>query len=66
MEKEIKMIEEQGENQIKAIANRVDKKSITSLLSEELLNNRAIYKLNKIVEIENKIDRDDLILKASR
>ena len=60
------MIEEQGENQIKAIANRVDKKSITSLLSEELLNNRAIYKLNKIVEIENKIDRDDLILKASR
>ena len=50
------MIEDQGEKQTKAISNRVkkqflhtDHKSITSFFSEDFLNEKAKYELNKIL-----------------
>ena len=70
-EKQTKTIEKQGEKQIKAIENRVEKKlldtdqrSIASLFSKDFLNEEATHELNKIVEMENKVNRDDLIYKT--
>ena len=70
-EKHTKTIEDQGEKQIKAIGNRVeknildtDKKSIACLFSKGFLKEEATFKLNKIPEIENKLKRDDLIYKT--
>ena len=67
-EKQTKTIEDQVEKQIKALENIVEKeyldtdqKSIASLFSKDFLNEEATYELNKIVEMENKINRDDLI-----
>ena len=60
----------QEEKQIKSIKNRVkknldtDQKSIASLFSEHFSIEEAVYELNKIVEIENKLNRDDLINKT--
>ena len=55
---------------MKAIESRVKKKvldanqkSIASLISKDFLNEEATYELSKIVEIENKLNRDDLIYK---
>ena len=31
------------------------------MFSKDFLNKEALYELNKIVEIENKLNRDDLI-----
>ena len=39
-------------------------KSIASLFSNDFLNKEATYELNKIVEMENKLNRDDLIYKT--
>ena len=70
-EKQTKKIEKQGEKQIKALDNRVEKmfldidqKSIASLFSKNGLNEEATYKLNKILEMENKLNRDYLIYKT--
>ena len=70
-EKQTKMIEDQGEKQIKALKNIVEKKyldtdqkSIASLFSKDFLNEEATYELNKIVKMKNKINRDDLIYKT--
>ena len=59
------------EKQIKAIEGRVkkqildtDHKSIMNLLSKDFLSETAIYKLNKIKEIDQKINRDDSIYKT--
>ena len=41
-----------------------DKKSIASLFSKDLLNEEATYELNKVVETENKLNKDDLIYKT--
>ena len=67
-EKQTKMIEEQREKEIKALENRfeknvldTDQKSISSLFSKNVINEEATYELNKIVEMENKLDRNDLI-----
>ena len=67
-EKQTKMIEEQREKEIKALENRFEKnvldrdqKSISSLFSKNVINEEATYELNKIVEMENKLDRNDLI-----
>ena len=67
-EKQTKTIEDQVEKQIKALENIVEKeyldtdqKSIASLFSKDFLNEEATYELHKIVEMENKINRDDLI-----
>ena len=56
---------------MKAIQSRVKKtfldanqKSIASLISKDFLNEEATYELTKIVEIENKLNRDDLIYKT--
>ena len=56
---------------MKAIESRVKKKvlvanqkSIASLISKDFLNEEATYELSKIVEIENKLNRDDLIYKT--
>ena len=56
---------------MKAIESRVKKKvldanqkSIASLISKDFLNEEATYELTKIVEIENKLNRDDLIYKT--
>ena len=51
-EKQTKTIEEQGKKQIKALDNRVKKHFL-----------EAVHELNKIVGIENKLNRDDLIYK---
>ena len=70
-EKQTKTIEDQGEKQIKALENRVkkkflgtDQKSIASLFSKDFLNEEATFELNKIVEMKNKLNRDDLIHKT--
>ena len=70
-EKQTKTIEKQGEKQMKAIQSRVKKtfldanqKSIASLISKDFLNEEATYELSKIVEIENKLNRDDLFYKT--
>ena len=70
-EKQTKTIEDQGEKQIKALENIVEKKyldtdqkSIPSLFSKDFLNEEATYELNEIVEMKNKINRDDLIYKT--
>ena len=34
------------------------------MFSKDFLNKEALYELNKIVEIENKLNRDDLIYKT--
>ena len=56
---------------MKAIESRVKKKvldanqkSIASLISKDFLNEEATYELSKVVEIENKLNRDDLIYKT--
>ena len=56
---------------MKAIESRVKKKvlvanqkSIASLISKDFLNEEATYELTKTVEIENKLNRDDLIYKT--
>ena len=53
LEKQTKTIEEQGEKLIKANENRVEKKSVASLFSENVLNEEAtskdIFELNKNV-----------------
>ena len=41
-----------------------DQKSIASLFSKNFLNEEAISKLKKIVEMANKLDRNDLIYKT--
>ena len=42
-----------------------NKKSIASLFSKNVLNEEPTYELKKIVEMENKLNRDDLIFKTS-
>ena len=42
-----------------------NKKSIASLFSKNVLNEEPTYELNKIVEMESKFNRDDLIFKTS-
>ena len=66
------MIEDRGKKQMKAIEKIVEKqlldtvqKSIVSLFSEDFLTKDAIFVLNKIVEIEQKFNRDYFIYKAS-
>ena len=70
-EKQTKTIKDQGEKQIQAIEHSrkksfldTDKKSITFSFSKDCLNEEAIYELNKIVEMENKLIKDDLIYKT--
>ena len=41
-----------------------DGKSIASLFLKDFLNKEATYELNKIVEKENKLNRNDLIYKT--
>ena len=60
-------------NKTKAIENKekcfctffdTNQKSIASLFSKKFLNEEARHELIKIVEIENKLNRDDLIYKT--
>ena len=62
------MTKEQREKQIKTLKNRVEKnildicqKSIASLFSKNVLNEKTTYQLKKNLEMENKPNRDDLI-----
>ena len=64
-------IKDQGEKQIKVLENRVetffseaDQKSIASFCSKDFVNEEATYELSKIVEMENKLNRDYLIYKT--
>ena len=70
-EKEAKMNEDQEENQTKAIGNSArkqildrDEKSLTNFFSKHFSSEKAIYELNRIKEIEQKINKDDLVYKA--
>ena len=67
----MKTIEDRGEEQIKSLGNRAeetfldtDQTSIVSLFSKDNLNEEPTYELNKIVEMENKLDRNDFIYKT--
>ena len=51
------------ENKVEKIFLDTDKKSIALLFSKDFLNEEATYKLNKIVEMKKKLNRDDLIYK---
>ena len=73
-EKQIKTIEDQGERQIKAIQNQENIKTIkkytyddedTPLISKrkEIFNERADERLEKITELDKKVNYDDLIYK---
>ena len=69
--KQTETIQDQAEKQIKITKTKVekqlletDKKPIASLFSKEFLYEEDIYELNKVVEIEQKINRDDLIYKT--
>ena len=70
-EKQTKTIEDQKEKQNKALENRfkgkfleTDKKLIASLFLKDVLSEEATYKLKKLVEMENKLNRDNLIYKT--
>ena len=70
-EKQAKTTEDQGEKQIKALDNRVEKFFQTQIknqsllyFSKDFLNEEATYELNKIVEMENKLYRKNLIYKT--
>ena len=67
-EKQTKTIEDQRKKQIKALENRAEKrfldtnkKLIASLFPKDVLNEKATYELNKMVKMENKLNRDDFI-----
>ena len=67
----MKTIEDRGEEQIKSLGNGAEKTfldtdqtSIVSLFSKDNLNEEPTYELNKIVEMENKLDRNDFIYKT--
>ena len=69
--KEKNKYEDQGVKQIKTLQNRVEKnlldtdqKLTTSLFSKDFLNEEATYELNKIVEMENKLNRNYLTYKT--
>ena len=56
---------------VKILENRVEKnvldtdqKSMASQFSKDSLNEETTCELNKIVELENKLDRNDLIYKT--
>ena len=70
-QKSRRKIKDQAEKQIKALENRVetffseaDQKSIASFCSKDFVNEEATYELSKIVEMENKLNRDYLIYKT--
>ena len=70
-EKQTKKIEDQEVKQKKALENRVEekfletnKKPIASLFLKDVLSEEATYKFKKNVEIENKLNRDNLIYKT--
>ena len=59
------------EKKIEALENRVEnlflntvQKPIASLFSKYFLNEKTTYKLYKIAEMENNLDRNDLIYKT--
>ena len=52
------------ENRVEKQLLDKDKKSITFLFSEDLLNEEVTYKLNNVVEIENTLNKDDLSYKT--
>ena len=67
----MEIIEEQGEKQIKALENRVekcflrhDKKSIASLFLKDFLNEAATHKIKNMQKWEKKLDRNDLSYKT--
>ena len=71
LEKQRPTTEDQGGKKIKALQNRGEKnfldtnqKSIASLFSNNFLNEESTYELTRIVEMENKLDRNDLIYKT--
>ena len=71
LENKHKRLRIKEKKQIKAIGNRVEKKFsdtdqklIVSLFSNNFLNKEAIYELNKVIEMENKLNKDDLIHKT--
>ena len=69
--KKKKTIKDREEKQIKAIKTvlkqkilEADQKSIAFLFSNNFLNEKTTYEWDKIVEIENKFNRNDLIYKT--
>ena len=66
-DKQIKTIEDQGEKQVKALSTlKSDKLIIEDMTSKSVFaNDEAKEEFNKIKEIEDTIDREKLIYKAS-
>ena len=64
-EKQIKTIEDQGEEQIKAIQNNTTEVTIKNIIPENILNDEAKIEIDKITEIEKTVDREKLVYRAS-
>ena len=64
-EKQIKTIEDQGEEQIKAIQNNTKEVTIKNIIPENILKDEAKIEIDKITEIEKTVDREKLVYRAS-
>ena len=69
MKNKQKTIEDEVEKQVKTFENNVGKKCLDIdqkpfFFSKHFLNKEAAYELSKIVEMENKLERNDLIYKT--
>ena len=69
MKNKQKTIEDEVEKQVKTFENNVEKKCLDInqkpfLFSKHFLNEEATYELSKIVEMENKLERNHLIYKT--
>ena len=64
-EKQIKTIEDQGEEQIKAIQNNTKEVTIKNIIPENILKDEAKLEIDKITEIEKTVDREKLVYRAS-
>ena len=65
-EKQIKTIEEQGKKQVEALKPITQKLTIKDAIPENTLSEEAKNELNKIKEIERKVDREKLYFKMNK
>ena len=67
-EKQAKTIEDQGQKQVDALESlkpNSQELTIKNIISEHILSDEAKNELNKIKEIENTVDRENLVYRAS-
>ena len=70
-EKQTKTIEDQGEKQIKATQDNnkqltnIQRATIKNIFPENMLNDEAKKEMDKVLEIEKTVDRENLVYKTS-